>query len=159
MKLIPLTQGQHAIVDDEDYDFLTQWKWKVDKYGYATRSICNPSNYKKSSTVKMHRIILDAQPGEFSDHINGNRLDNQRSNLRKCTRTENNRNAAGKTKANRTSPYKGVLWHKKNSCWRAVIRVNQKQLHLGVFTDPIEAAKTYDTAAREHYGAFARTNF
>lgn len=147
---ILLTQGKVALVDDEDYDFLMQWKWQA-KHGsgtyYATKS---------RPCVAMHRLIMNAQEGEIIDHINHNGLDNRKENLRICTHKENCRNM--KVKQN-VSGYKGVTFNQHNKKWEPCLRVNNKRLYLGLFTDIIEAAYAHDEAAIYHYKEFACLNF
>lgn len=156
---IPLTRNQVAIVDDEDYDWLSQWKWtftqKSARYtGYAYRHV-----YKSGggvSKIFLHRLILDAPPGVGVDHINGNGLDNQRSNLRLATHQQNMRNR--RSQDGGTSIYKGVRQQKCEQ-WQASLHVDGTYRAIGVFNSEIEAAKAYDAAAVYHYGEFARTNF
>jgi len=157
MKQIPLTQGQFAIVDDADYDWLNQYKWCADKTGCggyrATRGFWRNG---KCTKVYMHRQIMNAPVGMDVDHRDHNTLDNQRHNLRVCTHAENGYNQASKTG---TSRFKGVSWHKQPGKWEAYIQVDGKQRYLGLFTDEVEAAETYDKAARELFGEFAYCNF
>lgn len=154
MKHIPLTQGQQAIVDDEDYDWLNQWKWharKDCKTYYVVRK-------DKQVAVLMHRHIfgLTKGDGEETDHRNGNGLDNRRENLRICTHSQNHQNrhaVCGNSK------YKGVCYHISNKKWLVHIKLNGQQIHIGYFDDEIEAAKAYDAKALEMFGEFACTNF
>lgn len=151
-KLIHLTQNRMAIVDDEDYDWLMQWKWYFHK-GYAQRSIVRRKAH-------MHRIILNAPQGMEVDHINGNGLDNRRANLRLATRQQNGQNQ--RKAHNKTSRFKGVTWNKRNNKWQCAFWMPKpvnKYIYLGLFSDEIEAAKLYDRYAREHFGEFARLNF
>lgn len=92
-----------------------------------------------------------------SDHINGNRLDNRRENLRVCTQGENNRNKA--KYRNKSSQYKGVSWDSTNKSWYAQIIINKKHYSLGHYRNELEAAKAYDEGAKKHHGEFARINF
>lgn len=154
-KLIPLTFGQHAIVDAEDFAWLSHWDWfaakRPDGKFYAVRT----SEDRKR--IRMHRVILDCASGEEGDHKNGNTLDNRRENLRKCTHLQNGRNRL-KSK-NNTSGFKGVTWHTCGNKWLAQIRVNYKTISLGHYDDPVEAARAYDAAAKLHFGEFAKVNF
>lgn len=154
MKEIKLTQGKVALVDDEDYEYLNQWKWQFSS-GYARRNI-RLLNGKRSSQ-SMHRLILNVPSLEFLvDHINGNKLDNRKENLRTCDSCENAWNR-GVKKENKLR-IKGVSFKKEHSRYVAVIQVKKKQLHLGYFYCPIEAARAYNSAAILHHGKFARLN-
>lgn len=159
MKHIPLTQGQQAIVDDADFDWLNRWKWRALKSGktfYASRAVQRGLRRK---TIYMHRFILGLGDGDTreADHIKGDGLDNRRSNLRIATHAENSANR--RLSKNNTSGYNGVSWRKREKKWRAQIKVGQKHISLGRYDDPIDAARAYDKAARKHFGEFARTNF
>lgn len=145
-KSIQLTQGKIALVDDEDFERLNQYKWCFSGQ-YAQRKVLR-------KTILMHRVILECPQ---VDHIDGNRLNNQRSNLRACNHAQNQMNRE-KSKG-LSSVYKGVSWHKQVEKWRARIQTNQGCLYLGLFESEIEAAQTYDEAAKEHFGEFARLNF
>lgn len=153
MKEIQLTQGKVAIVDDDDFEWLAQWKWHTDKNGYAIRNVRISTGVR--TTLKMHRVILGLKKGDGFDvdHINETRSDNRKSNLRKATRSENLRNQ-GKYK-NNTTGFKGVLWHKINKKWTAQIQIYGKGKHLGCFNTPEEASKAYEKAALELHGEFA----
>jgi len=160
MKEIQLTQGKVALVDDTDYEWLSKYKWYANKnYNtwYAVRNVRLPNG--KRYKVLMHRVILGLEPDDNrqSDHKNHNGLANWRDNLRICTGTQNQRNQS--PQKNCSSKYKGVSWDKSRCKWRTIINVNGHNVHLGLFVSEIEAAKTYDTAARKHYKEFALTNF
>ena len=150
MKKIKLTKGYEAIVDDKDFDFLNQWKWYF-AHGYAVRTQNNYPN--KPFQVRMHRIILGTPEGMDSDHINRDRLDNRRSNLRICNRSQNISNTF--LRSNK-SGYKGVEWHKASQKWQARIRFYGKRLQLGVFKTALSAHRAYNKAARKYHGKFAR---
>ena len=160
MKQIPLTQGQFALVDDEDFEELNKFKWQAMKDRvtyYAVRTVYDRPN-KKQYAVLMHRFILGlTDPKIQGDHIDHNGLNNQRSNLRVATRKQNIRNSTGNKKA--MSIYKGVTFYTKENKWVAQISINGKNKYLGIFTDEIEAAKKYDEMAKLHYGEFAYLNF
>jgi len=152
MKLIPLTKGHFAKVDDEDFERLSKWDWYY-SHGYAVRSI---GEWPNQTHVWMHHEILDQSPGMETDHENSDGCDNQRPNLRLCTHSQNNANAS-KRKDN-TSGYKGVSWYEPGKKWHARITKNGR-ISLGYFKDPIEAAHAYDDAALKLYGKFAKLNF
>lgn len=148
---ISLTQGKLALVSLEDFDFLKQFNWQYDK-GYAKRTVCNAGS---KSNVYMHRVVLE-QMGfkdfKDTDHINRDRADNRRSNLRPATRTENRRNIG--LQCNNTSGVKGVYWDKKSGKWRAHIRVDGKFIHLGFFDDLQDAISTRLSAEVKYFGEF-----
>lgn len=147
-KQILLTRGQFSIVDDEDFDYLNQWKWNCTKQGYAVRL-----EGAKRSRITIHQKLLNPPSGYDIDHINGDKLDNRRSNLRICTRAQNSRN-----QKKRTGLYKGVSWNKSKNKWIAQICFDYKNKHLGNFTNPIDAAKAYNEAALKYHGEFAYQN-
>ena len=158
-KRIPITQGQYAIVDDEDYEWLNQWKWQARKYRdtfYVRRQQWLKAE-KKNTVILMHRQILKAKKGEDVDHIDHNPLDNRKTNIRICTRSQNMANR-GSTK-NASSKYKGVFWSKNCKKWIAQIQHNYKRMHLGCFCQEIEAAKAYDRKAKKLFGEYAYLNF
>jgi hypothetical protein len=155
--LIPLTRGQFAIIDAEDADRLVQYKWSVSTVGYALR-FRRKSDVPGSTTVWLHREILPDVPDELEvDHINGNKLDCRRANLRPATRSENNMN---KTVAHPSkSGYRGVAWHNPSRSWFARVTKQRKPVFAEFFPTAEEAARAYDKAARIHFGDFARLNF
>lgn len=156
-KLIPLTRGLHAIVDDEDYEWLIQWKWccKTSNKG-GTR----PYAVRTKKNILMHRIIINAPDGLLVDHINGETLDNRRCNLRLANNSQNVWNQrTQQNRKNKTSQFKGVSWDKKGRIWRPRIRIKQNVILLGSFDSETDAALAYDTAARAHFGEFAKLNF
>lgn len=153
MKEIQLTRGKVALVDDEDYERLNQWKWLFSFSGYAARS----ENNKKSGKnyLIMHRVILFLEKGDgvFVDHINGNPLDNRRSNLRKCTQLENMQNQ--KLRSDSVSKLKGVSFESRKNRWHARISVNKKVKHIGYFINKYDAYNAYCKAALKYHGDFA----
>jgi hypothetical protein len=154
MKEITLAKGRVALVDDIDFEYLSQFKWQLwDKRGntqYAIRKIWRDG---KKTTTTMHQEILKPPVGMISDHKNGYGLDNQRHNLRVCTYGNNCMN---RKPQDGTSLYKGVSAHGKK--WRSRIKTKGKIYNLGSFASEIEAARMYDRAATEMFGAFARCN-
>ena len=160
MKKIPLTHGKVALVDAEDYNWLSQFKWRTQKSGkrpdafYAVRSM---TIKKRRTTIQMHRQIIKPPPGLEIDHKNNNGLDNRRCNLRFCTRSQNMANSRGHTR--RRSSFKGVSFHTQFRKWRAIITKNKKNLHLGFFKSQVRAAMAYDDKAKELFGQFANPNF
>lgn len=162
MKQIPLSQGLFALVDDEDFEYLNQFKWSARKSKntyYALRNSCGRNN-KKRFIIFMHRIVLGLNDLQIKgDHVDGNGLNNQRYNLRPSTNAENARNA--KPNKNKSSKYKGVSLKKDHydKKWSARITFDRKQINIGYFKDEIEAAKAYDKKAKKLFGEFAYLNF
>ncbi len=158
MKYIPLTQGMFAIVDDEDYDYLMQWKWHARKRKhtfYAARVARIADDAETRTQIWMHRVILNTPLGMETDHRNHNGLDNRKENIRVCTRGENQHNQS--PQLSRASKYKGIYRH--HTKWRAQICHRGKALPIGRFETEIEAAKAYDARAKEVFGEFAYLNF
>jgi len=154
-KRIPLTQGKFALVDEEDYEWLNQWKWYYNN-GYAARDQWDPIT-KKQIKIRMHRIIMNAKEGEEVDHINHNGIDNQKYNLRVCTVSQNMQNS--KSNKNSSSQYKGVSYNPMTQKCQVQIMYNGKFIYLGYYKDEEEAARAYDKAAIELFGEFACLNF
>lgn len=146
-KMIPLPQGKFSKVDDSDYETQFGHTWYLNN-GYAVR-------YKNGKYIYLHREIAKTPKGSCTDHINRDRLDNRRVNLRVCNKSQNAQNARS---WNKTSGYRGVTWHKKNRKWVSQIKVNGKPIYLGSYTNSIEAARAYDKAAKEHFGECAYLN-
>lgn len=147
MKRIPVGKNLWAIIDDEDYEKVNKVSWyKVGRKPYAAHT----------TQVFMHRFIMKPRKGQVVDHINGNPLDNRRSNLRKCSARQNGKNRLPTSKPH-SSQYKGVS--KSYSSWICKIRHNGKQILIGKFKNERHAALAYDLWALELHGAYARTNF
>lgn len=158
MKEIKLTQGKVALVDDDDFEYLNQWKWyaKLDNGNwYALR---NTHVGGKIKTIQMHVLITPVPQGFIRDHKDGNGLNNQRDNIRICTHTENKHNRKKSLKP-KTSIFKGVTWYRRLQKWQAQIEHDNKNIYLGVFTSEVDAAKAYDKKAQELFGEFANINF
>ena len=154
MREIKLTTGgKFAIVDDDDYEKINKFKWSYKETGYAIRTEYSPLGKKK---IAMHRFIMKAPKGLQCDHINGNRLDNRKENLRICTSQQNNWNR-GKRK-NLSSIYRGVHFHKKSNKWTAVIRKGSNVNYLGLFINETDAAIAYNKKAVVLFGEYARLN-
>ena len=147
MKQIQMKTGEVILVDDEDYDSLITHRWHISK-GYAwTRKYG-----KNPSRTPMHRILMSPPQGFVVDHINGNPLDNRKTNLRICTEAENNRNVSIQSRS--TSGLKGVSWYSAGNKWKAQIKVNGKRIHIGYFTNKEEAYEAYCKKGRELHGEF-----
>lgn len=158
-KTIPLSQGKVALVDDEDFEWLSQWKWYAHadrRTYYAVRSTPRDEN-GRYTTVRMHRQILEAPLGIQVDHADSDGLNNQRANIRLCNNAENARNRRKRAQGT-SSRFKGVSWSALMGSWRARIRVNSQDYKLGFFTNETEAAQAYNVAALLHYGRFASVN-
>jgi hypothetical protein len=135
-----------ARVDPEQFAVLSGFKWYVN------------NNYARNRKLGyMHRFIAQAQPHEEVDHINGDPLDNRKTNLRCCRRIENSRNTSSHRDG--ASKYKGVYWHRQRSRWHAQIKIGERRVSLGLHSNEEDAARRYDEVAAQHFGVFARLNF
>lgn len=157
MKIV-LSKGCEALVDKEDYDILNQFKWCVTPTGYAIRNARRSEGHRKR--ILMHRVIIDAPKGMQVDHINGDRLDNRKVNLRLCTNQQNSCNRG--RQSNNTSGYKGVSFLEFNSKgyklrkpWVAKIAVEGKPISLGMYATAGEASQAYAKAATKYHKEFA----
>lgn len=154
MKLIELTRGEYAKVDDCDYRFLMNFNWQVHEMRgvyYTKTSVVVQRSPKKMFWPSMHRMLTDFPVGMVVDHVNGNSLDNRRSNLRICTQAENTRN--NKLGKNNTSGIKGI--YRVVNKWKTLIGVDGKSVHGGTFECPLLAANKYRELARKYHGEFA----
>jgi hypothetical protein len=143
MKKIKLTQGKFALVDDKDFDYLNQFKWCY-SHGYATRN-----DYPNSKKIYMHRVINQTPKGFETDHINRDKLDNQRKNLRTVKKIGNIHNI-GIRKTN-TSGCTGVYWNKVNKNWRVIIGFKSKSLEIGSFKSKMDAIFARKQAERIYW--------
>jgi len=162
MKEIQLTRGYVALVDDEDFEWLSGFKWQAnvkhsgDVYAHRDRLASElRDNPLLPNKIKMHRLIMGHPDGKYIDHRNGNTLDNQRQNLRVCSKSENMRNSKPQKRAK--SGYKGVSVASKTT-FSAHIRIGNRLMHIGNFKSAIEAARAYNEHALKHFGEFARIN-
>lgn len=171
MKEIKLSRGLSAQVDDDDFDYLNQFKWYAQNCGngrfYAARHLKKDEGLK---VVLMHRVIMGLKHGDKRciDHINLNELCNIKSNLRICNKSENGANS--KKIQNKTSIYKGVFVYKQTrfnktenrmttkEYWCASLRINYKRIHIGYFKTEKDAALAYNEAAIKYHGEFANLN-
>lgn len=153
MKEVRLNGGRGiALVDDDDFERVSQHKWHLHSGNYAATSMKVNGDIK---TVSLHRFILRTNGG--IDHKDRNGLNNCRNNLRPCTYSQNSANR--RLHRNNTSGYKGVSLMRKTGKWSATIKVNRRVHFLGSFECKQEAAKVYDSAARRFFGEFAFLNF
>lgn len=153
VRYIPLTKGKVAVVDAGDYGWLSLHTWYAMSPGgryYAARR-------RHDKLIAMHREIMVPVDGYVVDHIDGDGLNNRRSNLRICTRQQNYCNRA--KSPGRTSIYKGVSYHKMSGKYIASIRSCGERRYLGIYDSEVEAARAYDRAAVELHGEFAWLNF
>lgn len=134
-KKIKLTHGKYALVDYEDFEYLNQWKWHLNDSGYAVRSEYMRLGLNKytSKNIRMHRLINNTPDGLSTDHINQNKLDNRKKNLRSVNKSVNAINS--KIKNTNKSWVTGVYWDKFTKKWRAEIKLNYKKITLGRFAD------------------------
>ena len=159
MKFIPLTQGKFAIVDDEDFERINQYKWQAVRHKdtfYAARNKWN-STTKRMKLIYMHRQILHLLIGTECDHKNHNGLNNRKQNLRAATTAQNRYNQL--PRKNGTSKLKGVYWDKNGHKWHAKITKDSKSLYLGLFVNESDVADAYDKMAKRLFGEFAYLNF
>ena len=147
-KKVPLGNGQFAIVDDEDFELISKFKWhiqpsRIGKEGYAV------------TKIRMHRIITNAPHGAMVDHINGDSLDNRRCNLRLCTNAQNQQNTEGRGGSSR---HKGVSFNKKSGKWLAAFLFEGRRYYCGLWDDEDDAARAVDKKRGEVCGTFASKN-
>lgn len=159
MKEIKLNAGYSTFVDDDDYEWLSQYDWfttKSNKKLYVKRVDRNG----KRKFILMHREILGIvdEPDKITDHIDRNGLNNVRSNLRVVNKFQSNQNRGGKTNAPKYSKYKGVCFVKNRGMWKAAIEFNKIHINLGYFRDEVSAAFTYNQAAIKYHGEFGNLN-
>ena len=153
MGTIPLSQSQFAIVDDEWHEKISRFKWSLTSAGYAMR--IKQMNGRRIN-VLMHREILGTPAGMVTDHINGDKLDNRRSNLRFSTKSQNAMNR--KINANNKTGYRGVFWVTRLNCYIAKLQVERRDVFSRCFHSQHEAAIIWNYYATKHYGDFAVLN-
>lgn len=149
-KEIQLTKGKVAIVDDEDYEWLSQWKWEISSRGYAYRTQ-RKNNHK--ITILMHRLIVNTPIGIETDHINRDKLDNRRINLRTATNSQNHANRLAQ--CNNSLGLRGICLDRWGKRYQVQISHLKKRYYLGVFDTPEEALKVYSQKAQELFGEYA----
>lgn len=162
MKEIKLTQGKVALVDDEDFVILSEYKWYAIKNKNTFYAVRHKENNPALNLIRMHREITGAKHGDIVDHKNRDGLDNRRQNIRICTSSQNSRNRqSGK---NSSSKYLGVtidkegIGKKRGALWRADIRHNGKRHYIGKYKDEEMAAIAYNEKAKKLHGEFANLN-
>ena len=158
MRLIDISTRKYpnkfAMVDDADFDWLNQWKWRASGRGYSYRSEKTPLGKRN---VPMHRQILNTPKGLLTDHIDCNKLNNQRGNLRVATQLQNNHNVE-RFKTN-TSGFIGVSWDRRKRKWRSAYTQNNRCLFIGYFDSLEQAARARDRVVERVRGRFAKLNF
>lgn len=148
MKKIPLGHGQFAIVDDEDYELVTQFKWH-------TMANSHSHHVYAATKLRMHRLIVKPPPGYMVDHINGDTLDNRRCNLRICTNAQNQQNTGSR---GGTSQYKGVSFQVKSGRWMAAFQYDGVRYYCGMWETEEDAARAVDKKRSEVAADFASKN-
>lgn len=163
MKTIPLNHGRVTVVDDEDFELLSQHKWFAHRGNnrhtwYACRGVYfrDAQGIRRRQTQLMHRVILAAPDGVLVDHQDGDGLNNRRENIRLATDAQNSSN---RHLPIGTSKFLGVCWNKKSSKWQASIKKHDRSTYLGMFEKEEDAARAYDAAATRIHGEFACLNF
>ncbi len=145
-------EGHSVTMDEADYNKLPNKRFFLTcGYCYIPLKVNG-----KHTTTSIHRFIMQTPKDMVTDHINGNKLDNRRENLRICNQQENARNADKKSR--NTSGYKGVFFHKRDKRWFTQICLNGKMVWGGGFKTKEEAAKKYNELATVYFGDFARLN-
>lgn len=136
----------YALIDAADAERVSQYRWYVGSGGYATHSLSRRREEKNPVEIKLHRFLMGLRPGDLMqvDHINRDRLDNRRSNLRLVTAAEQAQNQ-GSSRGS-SSKYRGVVWHRRIGKWQASIRIDNRLTHLGYFTDEDEAGRVAQEA-------------
>lgn len=158
---IILDNKLEAVVDKDDFEYLKKWKWHYTKNGYVvhTQHVGRitgtiPPKYS-SKAIYLHRLIMGAESGVMVDHINGDKLDNRKCNLRKCSCQENNRNSSRYYAHNKSTQIRGVSFHTETDKWRAYINIERKQIHLGLFNTIENAISARIQAEKLYFGDFA----
>jgi len=157
MRKIKLKNCQYFIVDDDMFDSVSKFKWYLDRYGYVRRYRRVSEVSLKTSHIYIHRQLMNFPENLLVDHINHNKLDNRRQNLRICTKRQNSLNGK-KRRGNYTSKYRGVSWSSSNKMWLARVGIYSK-FYSSFHKTEIGAAKKYDELARKYYKEFACPNF
>ena len=151
MKFIPVIGAALTSIDDDDFDRVAEYKWRI---GPAQTY---PQAHKAGKSMFLHRFILGEIPkGYVVDHIDRDPFNNVKANLRICTQRQNTMNQRGSRSG--SSCFKGVQWRGDVGKWYARITINRKEIFIGAFCDEVAAARAYDKAALAHFGEFAFLN-
>ena len=152
MRLIPLSRGKrYAMVSDCDYARLSMYAWQLTSNGYGMRHLPRVPGMPRPTRL-MHREVMDAPGGVEIDHINSDKLDNRRENLRFCERGHNQQRAGCRSR----HKYRGVKFYRNR--WVARIHFNGEEISLGCFSQEATAAYAYNRAATKLYGEHALVN-
>lgn len=157
MKTIKLNYGHKALIDDVDAEIISRFKWHCHFSEGRKYAMTDLGTFGKRTPLYMHRLLMKTGRGETIDHINGNGLDNRRSNLRIASIQQNLWNCGPNSK-NR-SGYKGVSWYSRANKWRSHFRQGRLSIYLGLFDSKEAAARAYDREVVKHRGGFAFLNF
>ena len=151
-----IVKGREVLIDDEDYERVMYYTWRINNGYVITNTKIKDNQEKLRFNLKLHRLVLNLKKGDglIVDHINGNRLDNRKKNLRLVNHIQNARNR--KVQKDNASGYKGVFRSGKK--YRARISVNNKLYNLGTYSTKEEAAKKYNEAALKYFGEYAKLN-
>lgn len=155
IKFIELTRNQYALVDEQDYQSVSANKWAFTSWGYAARNGPRQAGTSKQEKIYMHRLLICAPKGMEVDHINGDKIDNRRNNLRICNRDQNAKNS-GLSKKNK-SGHIGVVFEKQGGYerWAAFISIDNKLCRIGSFLNKQEAIEARIKAEKKHYGEYS----
>lgn len=150
--LIPNNSNDEIFFDKEDYDLIKEFCWRVNKYGYVVTSTFNERTNKNNKIIKLHRFIMNCSDGFVVDHINGNKLDNRKCNLRICKQENNTKNH--KLYKTNSSGVSGITWNKNNQNWR--VRIGNQ--NIGSFSNFNDAIKARKVAEEKYFGEFSYDN-
>lgn len=152
ISILTVNTGREILIEESDYNLISEYLWCESKEGYARTT----SKSNKNKSILMHRLIFGNRSPELIDHINGNKLDNRRCNLRGCSNSQNQMNR--QVSKNKSSQYKGVHWASDRGKWRALIQKDKATYRLGDFETEDAAAIAYNEKALQLFGTFARLN-
>ena len=156
LAFVELNRGLEAVIDAADVPLVSGFTWYAHKNRNVVYVVRADRSGPKQRTVSMHRTIAGEPAGLDVDHIDGDGLNNRRSNLRLATKSQNTQNQ--RINRRNTSGFKGVSFHKSSGTWRAAIRMNRKRKHLGCFRTPEAAHAAYSAASAEYHGQFGRAD-
>jgi hypothetical protein len=156
---LPLSRGLVAVIDFDDFERVGRVKWYAQTTNcgavYAARN--RPSG-SKPRLMLLHREVMHCPQNRQVDHVNGDTLDNRKSNLRKATDSQN-KTGFRRSKTGTSSKFRGVCWYKRDALWQARLSKERTIIFLGRFLNEEDAARAYDAAAIKHFGEFACLNF